>query len=114
MIINGVELEDLNGLDYETAQKVEKELEKTQGLGDKVSGLNNPQGIKIICDTVNEIFDNIFGEGTSKKVFKGKRDLLMTMESFEELCVKYKESQNAMHDMLKKYSPNRAAKRNKN
>ena len=113
MIINGVELGDLNGLDYETAQKVERELEKTQGLGDKVSKLKNSEGIKVICDTVNEIFDNIFGEGTSEKVFSGKKDLLVSMKAFEELCVKYSESQNAMNDMLKKYSPNRAARRNK-
>lgn len=113
MIINGVELDDLNGLDYETAQKVEKELEKTQGLGNKVAGLKDSQGIKVICDTVNDIFDNVFGEGTSEKVFKGKRDLLISMKAFEDLCVKYKESQNAMNDILKKYSPNRAQKRAK-
>jgi len=113
MIINGVELEDLDGLDYETAQKVEKELEKTQGLGDKVVKLKNSEGIKVICDTINEIFDNIFGEGTSEKVFNGKKNLFISMKAFEELCIKYHESQNAMNDMLKKYSPNRAARRNK-
>lgn len=113
MIINGVELEDLNGLDYEIAQKVEKELEKTQGIQAKIANLKNSEGIKVICDTINEIFDNIFGEGTSEKVFNGKRNLLVSMKAFEELCVKYHESQNAMNDMLKKYSPNRAARRAK-
>jgi hypothetical protein len=113
MIINGVELDDLNGLDYETAQKVEKEMEKTQGLGDKVPKLKNSEGIRVICDTVNEIFDNIFGEGTSEKVFKGKKDLKISMIAFEELCKNYYESQNSMNDMIKKYSPNRAARRSK-
>ena len=113
MIINGVELEDLNGLDYETAQKVEKELEKTQGLSDKVSRLKNSEGIKVICDTINEIFDNIFGEGTSEKVFNGKKNLLVSMKAFEELCNQYHDSQNVMNDMFKRYSPNRATRRNK-
>ena len=60
-----------------------------------------------------EIFDNIFGEGTSEKVFKNKRDLLISMKAFEDLCMNYKESQNAINDIFKKYSPNRAARRNK-
>ena len=49
MIINGVELGDLNGLDYETAQKVEKELEKTKGIQAKIANLKNSEGIKVIC-----------------------------------------------------------------
>ena len=113
MIINGVELGDLNGLDYETAQKVEKELEKTKGIQTKIANLKNSEGIKVICDTINEIFDNIFGKGTSEKVFKGKKDLLISMKAFEDLCMNYEESQNAINDMFKKYSPNRAARRNK-
>lgn len=113
MIINGIELEDLNGLDYEIAQKVEKELEKTQGIQAKIANLKNSEGIKVICDTINEIFDNIFGEGTSEKVFKGKKDLLVSMKSFEELCMNYEASQNAINDMFKKYSPNRASRRSK-
>lgn len=113
MIINGVELGDLNGLDYETAQKVEKELEKTKGIQAKIANLKNSEGIKVICDTINEIFDNIFGKGTSEKVFKGKKDLLISMKAFEDLCMNYEESQNAINDMFKKYSPNRAARRNK-
>lgn len=113
MIINGIELEDLNGLDYETARKVEKELEKTQGIQSKIANLKNSEGIKVICDTINEIFDNIFGEGTSAKVFNEKKDLLISMKAFEELCNKYKESQNAINDVFNKYSPNRAARRSK-
>lgn len=113
MIINGVELGDLNGLDYETAQKVEKELEKTKGIQTKIANLKNSEGIKVICDTINEIFDNIFGKGTSEKVFKGKKDLLISMKAFEDLCMNYEESQNAINDMFKKYSPNRAARRKK-
>ena len=106
MIINGVELGDLNGLDYETAQKVEKELEKTKGIQAKIANLKNSEGIKVI-------FDNIFGKGTSEKVFKGKKDLLISMKAFEDLCMNYEESQNAINDMFKKYSPNRAARRKK-
>lgn len=113
MIINGVELGDLNGLDYETAQKVEKELEKTKGIQAKIANLKNSEGIKVICDTINEIFDNIFGKGSSEKVFKGKKDLLISMKAFEDLCMNYEESQNAINDMFKKYSPNRAARRKK-
>ena len=113
MIINGVELEDLNGLDYEIAQKVEKELGKIKGIEAKITNLKNSEGIKVICDTINEIFDNIFGEGTSEKVFKRKKDLLVSMKSFEELCLNYEASQTAINDMFKKYSPNRAARRSK-
>ena len=35
------------------------------------------------------------------------------MKAFEDLCMNYKESQNAINDIFKKYSPNRAARRNK-
>ena len=96
MIINGVELEELNALDYEISQKVEKELERAQGIHAKITNLKNSEGIKVICDTINEIFDNIFGEGTSEKVFKNKRDLLISMKAFGDLCMHYKESQNAI------------------
>ena len=61
----------------------------------------------------NKYNESLNGLDVEEKVFKNKRDLLISMKAFEDLCMNYKESQNAINDIFKKYSPNRAARRNK-
>lgn len=117
MIINGVELEDLDILDYEVAEKYEKALEEVKGIGDKVKGFKTSESIKVQCETIFDVFNVLWGEGTDKKVFGSKVNLLICFKAFEELITqtesKSKEQYEEMNKIVNKYSPNRTAKRSK-
>lgn len=113
MVINGIKLEDLDANDYDTAKKVEVELVKIKDIEKKVSGLNQSELIKVTSDYINNFFDNVFGEGTSEKLFKGKKNLVTSIKAMEDFYKNYNESKSAIDDILKKYSPNRATRRSK-
>lgn len=113
MIINGVELEDLDIFDADVAKKYEKVLNETLVKFKNVKGTSVSEVIREQCNIVFEIFNDLCGPGTDKKVFGEKVNLLTCMKAFEEL-VEYCNSQKAsMKKMFNKYSPNRAQRRAK-
>lgn len=117
MIVNGVELEDIDILDYEVAEKYEKALDSVKGIGDNVKGLKTSESIKLQCETIFDVFNTLWGEGTDRKVFGTKVNLLICFKAFEELVAQTesnsKEQYNEMNKIVSKYSPNRATRRSK-
>lgn len=75
MKINGVELE-VNFLDADFMEKIEnccrKVNEKAEKSKIELKDLTLSQQIKGECKIIKDFFDEVFGEGTSDKVFKGK------------------------------------------
>lgn len=114
MEINGVTLDlDLDDLDEaERAQKViegmQSKIEQVKETDDYVTG-----GRKV-CRIVNECFDQIFGDGTSAKIFEGMK-FTPHIDAFVALGDEIKgqqEQQNAhMQSIFQKYSPNRTERR---
>lgn len=113
MKINDVELEDLDIYDAEVAEKYEKQLDKIEKLTTKVEGLGLSEGIRYQCNLIFDIFNELFGEGTDKKVFGEKVNLKICLNAFAELIEQTNEQKKEIRKLSNKYSPNRAQRRDK-
>ena len=93
--INGIELElDLEDADtaanYENAFEIMAEEEKQIAKTGK-----NSDTIKSYCEMFRHMYDNIFGKGTSEKIFKGiKYNSRIYDEIYESFLVYVKIPQN--------------------
>lgn len=113
MIINGVELEDLDIYDVEVAEKYEKALETVHLSSNKDNSKSLSEGIKFQCNLIFDFFNTVFGEGTDKKIFGNKVNLMTCIKAFEEIVLKVNEQKKEIEKLSNKYSPNRAARRSK-
>jgi len=113
MKINGVELEDIDILDLEVAEKYEKMLEQVKGISKKAEGMGLAESIRTQCNCIFEVFNTLFGEGTDKKVFGNKVNLMTCLKAFEELVTQMNAKNSEIEKLANKYSPNRAARRTK-
>lgn len=113
MIVNGVELENLDIFDVEVAEKYESELKKVQEKSSETNGKSLSEGIKIQCNCIFDFFNRMFGEGTDKKVFGDKVNLLTCIKAFEEVISQVNEQKKELDKISNKYSPNRAIRRSK-
>lgn len=113
MIINGVELQDLDIYDMEVAEKYEKAIEKVKEQCNEVEGKSLSETIKLQCNSIFNLFNSMFGEGTDKKIFGNKVNLLICINAFEELILQVNEQKKKLEKISNKYSPNRAARRSK-
>lgn len=87
MIINGVELECFDTADadvmehYESAlNKVTKEIRNLDG-----SKYTKSQAIRKICQAIFSLFNELFGEGTDRKVFGDKVNMNICLNAYYEL-----------------------------
>lgn len=113
MKINNVELQDIDMLDLEVAEKYEKALERVEGIAQRIEGMKISESIRIQCTAIFEVFNTLFGEGTDRKVFGDRVNLMMCLKAFEELVLYIKEQKTEVEKMASKYSPNRVQRRNK-
>lgn len=113
MKINGVELQDLDIYDLEVAEKFDKELKVVAGVGGKLEGLSTAEVIRVQCTAIFKFFNNMFGEGTDKKIFGNKVNLVTCLEALDEFVSQVREQKGRIEEISIKYSPNRAARRNK-
>lgn len=118
MLINGVELEDLDFMDADVAEKYEMACEAVVKDMDKISNkkdLKNSELIRFECESVFRFFNSVFGEGTDKKVFGEKVNLMTCIKAFEDVknyqSNKDKEFADYAANLKSKYSPNRAQRR---
>lgn len=113
MIINKVQLPDLDLADLDTAEKFEQEFLK---CSEKISNINGTRVtiIKETCTAVFELFDNLFGDGTSKKVFGAKSNIIVCNKALAELVDEAHkiDNQNAQitTEIYQKYDPKRAVR----
>lgn len=113
MIINGVELEDIDIYDLEVAEKYEKALKTVQESSSKDDSKSLSEGIRFQCKLIFDFFNTVFGEGTNKKIFGNKVNLMTCVKAFEEVVSRMNEQKKEIEKLSNKYSPNRAARRNK-
>ena len=120
MLINGVELEDLDFMDADVAERYEFACENVVKDMAEISNkknLRNSEAIRLECESVFKFFNTVFGEGTDKKVFGDKVNLMTCIEAFEEVkdyqSAKEKELSEYASKLKSKYSPNRAQRRAK-
>ena len=110
MKINGVELE-VNFLDADFMEKVENCCRKVSEQAEKskteLKNLTLSQQIKAECKIIKDFFDELFGEGTSEKIFQGKNDLMLCLSAFQDLIEAKAKMQQEMNSLFAKYSPDR-------
>lgn len=114
--INGIEFE-FDAFDADEVEKANKEVNEVLfAFKNTPKNLDRVGIIKYTVKNIGECFDNIFGAASSEKIFKGKTNMKLAFKAFEDLTVgiqaQDKEFEKEMEETAKKYSPNRAARRN--
>lgn len=113
MKINGVELKDIDIYDLEVAERYDKALKNFNEVKEKVKDLDGVEGIRYVCNIVFDILNEMFGEGTDKKVFGDKVNLITCLKALEEFFLQINEQKKEIEKLSNKYSPNRAQRRAK-
>ena len=117
--INGVDFE-LNMLDADTIERFENlTTETVNEIKDQSNyeGLSNADSMRFQCRTIERFFDDLFGAGTSGKVFPvspGKQqnnDLVSHIEAFGIAMQLSKESRERVRQLTTKYGPERTMNR---
>lgn len=116
MIINNVELPDIDVSDalvmenYEAAH--DKVAEKMNNLD--VNGKRRSELIRIQCEAVFGFFEDVFGEGTAKKVFGESVNLTTCLTAYEAVVVEVNNLEKKVAGHYKAKFGNRHQRRNQN
>ena len=110
--INDVEL-DLYLMDADLAEKYEKAYRKMQKDVENIpKNLSLAESIRKQCKLIFNFFDEVFGEGTSKKIFGNKTNLRECIKAVEALIDHVNKDTEEANKIINKYSPNRVERRN--
>lgn len=116
MLINNVELPDIDVSDalvmehYEAAH--EKVVNKMNNL--TVEGKRRSELIRIQCEAVFEFFEDVFGDGTAKKVFGDSVNLVTCINAYEAVVVAVNKLDNKIAEQFKSKFGNRQQRRSQN
>lgn len=109
--INDVELE-LDLMDADMAEKYEKAYRKMQrDVANIPKNLSLADSIRKQCNLVFYFFDEVFGQGTSKKIFGNRTNLRECIKAVETLIDHVNKDVEESNKIINKYSPNRVARR---
>ncbi|WP_321833418.1 DUF6673 family protein [Clostridium butyricum] len=100
MKINNVEIEDLDLMDADVAEKFEKatnDLQEKEKLQD-FTGKGLAEIIRIQCTLIFDFFNDVWGEGTDKKIFGNKTNYRICEKAFKDV-VEY--AMNQKNEVLK-------------
>lgn len=115
MFINNVELANLDVGDAEIMERYENAIDKVSSAMSamQTNGKRRSELIREQCTAVFECFNEIFGEGTDKKVFGEKTNLTVCINAFEQLIKAVNKADADLANQIKsQYSPNRQQRRN--
>lgn len=110
MIVNKVELEDLDICDLEVAEKYDKAVKGFYEIEKEAKKLGGIEGIRMLCNSVFNLFNTMFGDGTDKKVFGDRVNIRICMEALEEFMLQVNGQVEEFAKFTNKYSPNRVKK----
>ena len=112
VVIYGEEF-NFDFLDADEMERAEAAIKKVQDRNtiEAYSGMSQSQVIRKQCGAVFDFFDEVFGEGTHERIFKGKCNLMQALGAFEAFINAKEESVNEVRALKDKYSPNRAQRR---
>lgn len=109
MILNGYKVE-IDNTDAEFSEKYEDALEKLQKqeneLQEQLKSLKGKnvrsKAIRMQCQSIFDFFDNVLGEGTHEKIFKGKVSLKLCIDTLEEFVANVIAQDKAYEEVIKK------------
>lgn len=112
---NDIELE-LDISDAETIELYEKTFEQMQK---EVKSLpttgRKSEIVSAYCKTLRNVFDRLFGDGTSDKMFGTRNNAVQITAAYESflefVSAQNKELDNIQNRIVSRYSPNRAQRR---
>ena len=115
---------DFDFFDADEMERWDKYTEEMKNTINKldVKNLKQSEFIRKFSTAIEKCFDNIFGGGTSKEIFKGKQNFKLCVKAYKDLVQARKEQDrelsNEMKDIQKEldeidkdYSVNRATRR---
>lgn len=111
--ICGQELE-LDLFDADVMETYEKSMDKVverSKESKKHTEMSNADGIREMCGIVKDFFDEVFGEGTSEKLFKGKNNLAVCMDAFGIVSTESNKMKGQATAIINRYNMNRAQRR---
>ena len=112
MKIRDIEV-DFNFLDADDMERFELEAKKVKDECDIKSKeeMSYSQVIREECRIINNFFDNVFGMGTSEKLFGNKNNLEDHVKVFEDIVKEKVEQQKRLQSTYDRYQPNRQERR---
>lgn len=114
--ICGQELE-LDLFDADVMEVYEKSMEKIVKRNEELkvrTDLSNADGMRETCKNVKAFFDELFGEGTAEKLFKGNNNLAICMDAFAIVVAEAGKMKGQLNAITNKYNLNRAQRRQVN
>ena len=94
---------DFDFYDAEQMKKLEANIDKINKEVNKikVDKMKQSQFINKFCTIIENGFDNIFGEGTSKEIFKEKRNFKLCVQAFRDLVKARQEQEKEVDNEIK-------------
>lgn len=115
MIINGVQLPDPDTADVLFMEKLEREQDAVTNWDENPEIKTRAQKIRAQCTAIFNFFDNMFGDGTAKKVFGEKVNLITCVDAYDEVLTEINRVDAELAAKLRakyvsKYLPNKGKK----
>ena len=115
MVINNVTLQDIDVADALEMERYEKANDTVSAKMKQLdtNGKRRSELIRFQCTAIFEFFDDVFGEGTAKKVFGESVNLTTCINSYEGVIVAVNKLDKAVGEQYKSKLGNRQQRRNK-
>lgn len=112
MKIRDVEV-NFDFLDADDMERFEKEAQKVkeETKNKQIKEMSYSEALRAECKIIKDFFDNVFGNGISEKIFKGKNNLAEHIKAFEDIVNEKISQQKQLNTTFERYQPNRAEKR---
>lgn len=107
---------EIDFYDADIMEKIETGIEKVDAVVKQNKTVENQKTsiiIRKVCNTIFNFFDDVFGEGASKDIFGSKTSLTLCIKAYEDFINEKIKQDEAIENISKKYSPNRATRRAK-
>lgn len=104
---------ELDFLDADEMERVEAALNRVQDRNKAAAyeGLKQSEMIRTQCGIIFDFFDEVFGDGTHKRIFGNKCNLIQALKAFEAFNAAKNSSTDEVRELGKKYNANRAQRR---
>lgn len=108
--VNGVELE-FDTLDVDTMASYEKALAKIDKVDETaLKGLTPSENIRKQCRAIFDFFNDLFGEGTDKRLFGEKTNIGICLDAFDLVITEAGDQFAQFSKRLEKYDTSRIKK----
>lgn len=107
--INGIELEiDMTDADVlDKYEQLSEQVVKDVREPEQYKNLSNTDGMRLQCRYIDGFFDNLFGAGTAKKVFKGSNSLGLHIDAFGRVAQCVGNAENEIRSITSQYGTER-------